>query len=165
VAPARFVTDTSLDLLARRLRILGFDVVTLPDTRLDQLFERARSDQRIVLTLSARHPRRYAGVPAITVARDPLLAVRAIAEEFEPAGGPFSRCALCNHPLEPRRPGDAGGAVPGHVLELAKALHHCPGCGKWYWPGSHVDRLRVWLERSLGRPVPGPEIGVGGDAD
>jgi uncharacterized protein with PIN domain len=157
VAPDRFVTDTSLELLARRLRILGFDVETCPGARLEDLYERARRESRTVLTLSVRHPRRYADVPAIAVPRDdPMAAVRALASEHEAAGAPFSRCALCNLPLVSGSAAEAGGEVPEALRAADAPLRRCPGCGKWYWPGSHVDRLREWLERALGRPIPGP---------
>src|SRR6266850_296581 len=64
MSPARFITDSSLDYLARRLRFLGFDVRTLEGARLEEVFSAARRDGRTVLKLSARHPRRFADVPA-----------------------------------------------------------------------------------------------------
>jgi hypothetical protein len=157
------MTDTSLEQLARRLRMLGFDVVSIGDSRLEQTFEAARRDGRIVLTLSSRHPRRYADVPAVVIAGDdPMAAVRELAEIYEPAGPPFSRCSICNHLLESRTVEEAVGRVPEQVRRSAPTLHHCPGCGKWYWMGSHVDRMRTWLERALRRPMPDPGQGSGG---
>jgi len=154
--PARFITDTSLDLLARRLRILGYDVATVPGARLEELFDAARREGRAVLTLSARHPRRYADVPALPVPRaDPAAALRALAASHEPAGPPFSRCPRCNVALQRRTPFEAVGEVPSKVLRSAPSLNYCPQCGKWYWEGSHVARLREWLEHALGRPLGG----------
>jgi uncharacterized protein with PIN domain len=152
--PSRFVTDSSLEWLARRLRILGFDVLTLRGARLEELFETARREERVVLTMSARHPKRWGDVPARRVERGANeRSVRAIAEAYEPSGAPFSRCADCNHALQRRLPIEATGEVPGAVLRRARHLRHCPNCGKWYWEGSHVERLREWLERALGRPL------------
>ena len=152
--PARFITDTSLELVAHRLVFLGYDVATVRGARLEELFEAGRRDGRMVLTLSARHPRRFADVPAIVVPRgDAAGAVRAIASAHEPAGAPFSRCAPCNVALHTRHPVEARGEVPGRVLRSAPALHYCPSCGKWYWEGSHVARLRAWLVRALGRDI------------
>ena len=154
MSASRFITDTSLDYLARRLRFLGYDVVTAPGARLEELFEAARRDDRTVLTLSARHPRRFADVGALTVPReDPAAALRGIAQAFEPAGPPFSRCAVCNTALERRHAFEARGEVPGRVTREASHLHYCPTCGKWYWVGSHVDRVREWLAGALGRPM------------
>ena len=152
--PSRFITETSLDYLARRLRFLGYDIVTAPNTRLEELFAVARRDGRTVLTLSARHPRRFADVAALSVPReDPEAALRGIAQVFEPAGPPFSRCPVDNTALQRRHAFEARGEVPGRVAREAEFLSHCPTCGKWYWEGSHVGRLKAWLERAVGRPV------------
>ncbi len=154
VSAARFVTDSSLDYLARRLRFLGYDVLTLEGARLEEVLAAGRRLGRVVLTLSARRPRRWADVSAVGVVRgDEAGAVRKLAATYAPAGPPFSRCGECNTALEPRQAFEAHGEVPGPVLRRAPLLHYCPGCGKWYWEGSHVRRIRAWLERALGRPL------------
>lgn len=152
----RFITDSSLASLARRLRFLGHDVVTLPGARLEDVLAAARRDDRTVLTLSARRPRRWADVPALTVERDESAAVRAL-EERHPAGDPpLGRCSVCNERLERRLAIEARGEVPGRVLRAGRELRYCPGCGKWYWDGTHVRAIRAWLERALGRPLEPP---------
>lgn len=156
------ITDSALDFLARRMRLLGYDIVTVRGARLEELFEAARREGRMVLKLSPRHPRRFADVVSLAVPReDPAAALRGITAAFEPAGPPFSRCPVCNTALERRHAVEARGEVPGRVLRSGSGLSHCPGCGKWYWEGSHVERLRAWLERALGRPV-GPSVPGGG---
>jgi uncharacterized protein len=168
VLPARFVTDSSLDLVARRLRVLGFDVVTLAEGGLEALYRTARREHRTVLTLSRRRPHRHAEVPALVLDRgDPARAMRAVAERHRPTGQPFSRCTICNRPLERRPAAEAAGEIPERVRSLATWLQHCGGCGRWYWRGSHADRLRSWLEEALGRPMaipapPGPGESPGG---
>ena len=153
--PARLLTDASLAFLAERLVFLGYDVAVIRGARLEELFEAGRHDGRTVLTLSARHPRRFADVDAIVVPRgDAAAALRAIAGAYAPVGAPFSRCAGCNVGLQSRHAMEARGEVPGRVLRSAKALYYCPMCGKWYWEGSHVARLRAWLEQALGRSLP-----------
>jgi len=159
VPPSRFVTDSSLDALARRLRFLGYDVTTHRGARLEDLFDAGRREGRIVLTLSARHPKRFAGVPALRVPReDALGAVRGIARDHQPSGPPFSRCPACNHALQRRLAFEARGEVPPRVLKTAEALQYCPECGKWYWEGSHTARMREWLERAVEGPI-GPGTG------
>ena len=151
------MTDSSLTFLARRLRFLGYDVLILPGARLEDVFEAGRSERRTVLTLSARHPRRFAEVPARRIARGELAAtLREIAAQHQPTGPPFSRCADCNSALQRRHPVEAAGEVPGRVLRGTRSLTFCPGCGKWYWEGSHVAHLRLWLEAALGHPLAPP---------
>ena len=152
--PARFVTDTALDFLARRLRFLGYDILTVRGARLEEVFDAARREGRIVLRLSPRHPRRFADVASLAVPRErPKAALCAIAEAYEPAGPPFSRCPACNTALERRHAIEARGEVPGRVLRSGSGTSHCPSCGKWYWGGSHVKRLRAWLEHAVGRAL------------
>lgn len=150
----RFVTDSSLEFLARRLIFLGYDVTVIRSARLEELFAAARRDGRTVLSMSRRHPRAWADVAVIAVPRDdPAAGVRMIAAAHEPAGPPFSRCPACNTTLRRRHPMEARGEVPGRVLREGGPLRYCPMCGKWYWEGSHVARLRAWLEQALGRPL------------
>lgn len=147
----RFLADASLELVARRLRALGFDVRPAGHLALERLLARARSEDAIALTLSARRPRRFADVPALRLPRDPAAAVRAVAERYRPAGAPFSRCTACNLELVSRPAAEA--PVPPAVRRSFERLDTCTGCGRWYWPGSHVARLRAWLESALGRPL------------
>lgn len=154
MAPARFVADSSLDWLARPLRFLGFDVLTIRGARLEELYESARREGRVVLTSSRRHPRRWAAVPAIAVARDNAAGtLRTLVADHDPMGAPFSRCPECNTALQSRHPFEARGEVPGRVLRASATLRYCPTCGKWYWEGTHVARIRARLEQALGRPL------------
>ena len=150
----RFVTDASLDQLARRLRFLGHDVVTHRGARLEELFDAAALDGRTVLTSSDRHPRRYAAVPAMRVRRGDLAgALRAVTDAHAPAGPPWSRCPTCNVVLHARSTFEARGEVPGRVARMATRLTWCPSCGQWFWPGSHVARMQAWFESTLDRPL------------
>src|SRR2546425_11676917 len=112
--PTRFITDTSLELLARRLRMLGYDVASVPGARLDELFEVARREGRTVLTLSARRPPRSADVPALRMPRgDPAAALREIAAGHEPARPPVRRCPGRHGALPRRTSFQAAGEGPG----------------------------------------------------
>lgn len=150
MSAARFVADSSLSLVARRLRLLGYDVEVVPGARLEELLEVAEREKRTALTLSSRHPRRFARVAVVHLRRrDPAESVRTIASRFEPSGIPFSRCTECNTVLESRAPSEAIGKVPGAVLRRIHSYAHCPACSRWYWEGSHAARLRKWIEMAL----------------
>ena len=149
--PTRFVTDASLDQLARRLRFLGYDVVTHRGARLEELFAVAADQSRTVLTLSARHPRRHAAVAVLRVARgDEADAVRQVVAGHAPAGPRWSRCPACNSALQSRSAFEARGEVPARVARSGWPLSWCPACSRWFWPGSHVARMNEWFERVLG---------------
>jgi uncharacterized protein len=147
--PDRFVTDSSLELLARRLRLLGFDVECLSGAPLEAVFGRARASERVVLTLSSRHPRRFASIPAFRVPREPRAALRAVVERFVPESRALSRCSACNAPLVTRPASSAPATVPERVRETATTLEHCEACGRWYWPGTHVAKMREWIAAAM----------------
>lgn len=164
--PVTFVTDASLDPLARRLRQLGYDVLVHRGARLEELFAAAATDGRTVLTRSARHPKRWAAVPALQVEGDDLAAQLRSARALGPASGaPLGRCTHCNHVLRSRSAFEAHGEVPGRVARGGSPLFSCTGCGQWFWLGSHTERLREWFTAAIG-PLEGwplsPNVGVSG---
>ena len=111
-----------------------------------------------MLTLSVRHPRRYAGVAAIRIPRgDAAAALRAVANAHAPVGAPWSRCPACNVALHSRSAFEARSEVPARVARLGSPLTWCPACGQWYWHGSHVTRMTRWLEAAIGRPLAEPD--------
>lgn len=147
--PTRFITDSSLEQLARRLRILGYDVSSHRGARLEELFAAAIRDGRTVLTLSARAPR-TAEVAIVRVPRGDLAAaVRAVTAAHSPATARWTRCPECNVALHTRSAFEGRGEVPGRVTRLGVPLRSCPVCGRWFWPGSHVARLEEWFARVL----------------
>lgn len=147
----RFLTDSSLEQLARRLRVLGHDVEVLRGARVEELFDQAARDGRTVLTLSTRHPKRWARVDVIPVPRgDEAAGLRAAAARGAAPGPPFSRCSRCNGSLAWRSAFEAHGEVPGRVVRSGRPLRSCTSCGHWYWLGSHAVRLTQWLESALG---------------
>ena len=149
--PTRFVTDSSLEQLARRLRFLGHDVITHRGARLEELFEDAAREGRTVLTLSSRRPARHAGVPVQVVPRGDLAAaVRLVVTHHAPATARWSRCPSCNVALHARSAFEARGEVPARVSRAGLPLTWCPSCGRWFWPGSHVARMERWFAEVLG---------------
>ena len=155
--PARLVTDSSLEQLARRLRFLGYDVATHRGARHDELFAAAAREGRTVLTLSSRRPPRAHPAPMFQVPREDLAeAVRRVAASLAPATARWSRCPECNVALHSRSAFEAQGEVPGRVARSGLPLHSCPACGRWFWPGSHVARLTEWFDQVLGASWPSP---------
>ena len=159
--PTRFIADTSLAHVSRWLRFLGYDVEIVNGARLDELYAQARRTSRVALTLSVRRPR-IPGVEVAAVERgQEAESLRRLVARHAPSGGTFSRCVECNTALQRRHGFEAAGEVPGPVLRSSPELSYCPTCGKWYWEGSHVSRVRATLEAMLGRPL---EEGAGPDA-
>ncbi|MBX6392279.1 MAG: Mut7-C RNAse domain-containing protein [Burkholderiales bacterium] len=140
----RFLADAMLGRLARWLRMLGYD--TWYDAAADDhsLVMRADYERRIVLTRD-RHlieHLRPARVLRI-VSDDPLLQLREVVSacRIEAPAACFTRCMVCNTPLQPVSEEEYRLRVP-RGLEMPIALvRRCPGCARVYWPGSHTARM------------------------
>src|SRR5262249_31797951 len=69
--------------------------------------------------------------------------------ELEPPRELFTRCMVCNAPLDALSSDDAAGLLPPKALELGGIIRRCPVCGRVYWPGSHVRRMTRALMTAL----------------
>jgi uncharacterized protein with PIN domain len=132
--------------LAKWLRLLGYD--TAYDNAADdhELARRARAEGRVLLTrdreLAARR-----GLRALLIQSEVLeVQVREVQDALGPPPDPaLSRCAVCNTVLEPVSSDDVADRVPPYVLRTQSDFRRCPGCGRVYWPGTHVDGMQEQL--------------------
>ena len=151
--PPRFAADAMLGRLARWLRVLGFDTsydAALADAVLVQL---AADEERILLTRDRHLLRELRPVSAHEVRQDdPLDQLRELVATLDlPAPAElFTRCLLCNSvlspPLEER---EWAPLLPPGLTEIQRPVRCCPACGKVYWHGSHVRRMRDALQRAV----------------
>lgn len=155
--PDRLVTDASLAHVARRLRLLGYDIDVHRGARLEELIEVALAEDRVVLTRSARRAPKHPGLRIVTLSGVLAEDVKYVADTFTAASAPLRRCTTCNTPLQSRSAFEARGEVPGRVTRAGGPFTFCPGCGRWYWIGSHVRRIREWTTARLGRQLEGTE--------
>jgi uncharacterized protein len=145
----RFVVDVMLGKVAKWLRILGFDARCL---RVDTPEQVARFlvEGRLIVTKR----RRWGGSAGVFCLKsnDPVEQLRELIaavpidfEEFKP----LRRCIRCNLHLDVLSRDQAFGRVPDYVFETNERFHHCPGCGRVYWPGSHLMRMVERMQREL----------------
>ncbi len=147
----RFLCDEMLTQLGRWLRAAGYDTIIAGHGTDDRaLVARAVIDRRILLTrdrklLEIRDAARCVdllgegGIRAWVAAVTPRFEIDWLAR-------PFSRCLVCNTPLQPAPP-LARGRLPPGVLAEVQEINYCRQCDKLYWPGGHVRRMMETLER------------------
>ena len=149
-AEPRFLADAMLGRLARWLRLLGFDTAYDAAIADADLARRAFEEGRIVLTRDRALPDEWR-LPRVLVLRSetPGEQLRELARVFplRRAARLFSRCSRCNAPLEEVAPAAVAARVPARVLARRPLFHRCRGCGRVYWAGSHVERIRRALDR------------------
>lgn len=157
-APARprFLCDSHLGKLGRRLRLLGFDTLLAQDFAGgdpgdDALVRVAREAQRILLSRDQGLLDRPGLSQALRVPQAPVDAqLRGLTTRLGLAASaaPFTRCTCCNTPIEPAEPADLRD-LPTGVLARQQRFWRCPGCGRRYWEGSHHQRMRRLLAELL----------------
>ena len=144
----RFLADSMLGTLAKWLRILGYD--TVYDAGLDdnELVRLARAEGRILLTrdggLLQRKGPQYLFIASQVLQEQLAQVLRAFGLHANHA---FSRCPVCNTPLEDVPKHDAWGQVPPFVFQTQERFSLCPACNRFYWRGTHWQRMREWMER------------------
>lgn len=144
----RFVADAMLGKLAKWLRVLGCD------TRYRSYYKDLGpfvGEGRRLLTRDRKRAERF---PDAVLIRSDRVGDQVVQLREELGLSPdrsqwFSRCLVCNAPLEPVQPERARENVPEYVFyRNMPEIRYCPACGRHYWPGSHRERmlrqLRLW---------------------
>lgn len=141
--------------LGKWLRAAGYDtLVAVPGTPDRELLACAIREKRLLITRDRSFLERggSAGVVLLLdgIGLDAWAAelIRKLAIDWLYA--PFCRCLICNRPLE-SGPGPYGDQMPDYVPAENVPSYHCPACGKAFWRGGHVQRMRLKLEKWNGR--------------
>lgn len=137
----RLLCDEMLARLCRWLRAAGYDAALAESGAIDrQIIRRAVTEDRLLLTrdrgfLERREARRVVWLEANDL--EAQVAELGARLDIDWLCRPFSRCLVCNVPLEPAtEPPPPGAEGP---------TWRCPDCRRLYWDGSHVRRMRARL--------------------
>jgi len=151
-----FVVDVNLGKLARRLRMLGFDVLYDAGFHDDEVAAISAEQHRIVLT----RDRRLLFIKCIThgywvrsVQVDEQ--VREVLTRFDLVRRirVFARCIVCNGELISVAKQDVDAELEPRTRRYFERFRRCPNCRKVYWEGSHVDDMRKrYLDGIAGNP-------------
>lgn len=151
VPPPKLIADAMLGALARWLRILDLDVVYDPALDDPEIVERAAAEDRVILTRDRRLVQRRLARIHLLIRSDVVdEQVRQVLEELEIRPDPsrvLGRCLRCNVPTEPIDAETARSRVPPWIARTQDEYRICPSCGRLYWPGTHVERMKKRLER------------------
>jgi uncharacterized protein with PIN domain len=124
--------------VARKLRIFGFDTIYLAHVEDSEILKIGIDQDRIILTADKEFFRRIVKLNAKGVLVGGSNELEDLVHILEKNGirsvnrvGTESRCSICNG-----------------MLAKASAMDHseffrCSNCGKFYWEGSHIRRIRT----------------------
>jgi uncharacterized protein with PIN domain len=143
----QLLADCMLGRLARWLRLLGYDTAYSNDATDHELARRARAEGRLLLTrdrdLAVRRGLRTLLIQSQDL-EDQIQEVREALGELPEH--PLSRCSMCNTVLEAVAAQDVVDRVPIYVFQAHPEFRQCPGCGRVYWSGSHVETMGEQLK-------------------
>jgi uncharacterized protein with PIN domain len=148
----RFAADAMLGRLARWLRVLGFDTSYDPALTDADLVRLANEQGRTLLTRDRHLLRELRPLLAHEVRQDaPLDQLRELiaAQQLAAPSELFTRCLLCNAELSRLEQEEATPLLPTGVQGIPGPVRRCPACGKVYWHGSHVRRMREALQAAM----------------
>lgn len=151
----RFLADSMLGRLAKKLRMLGVDTVYISDAADGELKYHVTSQARILLTRDASLAKQLRKKAILVTGSDTREEFLSIVGALRKAGcrpRPMSLCLKCNGRLLPMDPASARSKAPPHILEKGGELKSCTGCGKVYWRGTHASRMQReidWMEEQL----------------
>ena len=145
----RFICDVHLGKLARRLRLLGFDVTYSNAADDPEIIATALAEHRIILTRDRGILKQRAVTHGCLVHSDQITTqVIEVLNRFDLRGQikPFSRCTRCNGRVDAVAKPEVEQMLPPQTRLHYHAFHRCRHCGTVYWRGAHAVRLNAWLD-------------------
>jgi uncharacterized protein with PIN domain len=150
----KFLADRMLGKLAKGLRMLGYDTAYYRGGEAYPLIKLAREEGRAILTRNTKLlPKRPEDRIIQIAAMKPSLQLKELFQRKVISlkeGAPFSRCLLCNLPLDEIPRDEAEGKVPDYILYQQKTFSRCPQCLRIYWQGSHQDHMQRKVSELVG---------------
>ncbi|HWR57274.1 MAG TPA: Mut7-C RNAse domain-containing protein [Thermodesulfovibrionales bacterium] len=149
----RFIADAMLGRLARWLRLLGFDTLYYQDIRDGDLLKLAVQEDRFILTKDS-HFSKIKGLKNLLIIHydHSMEQVREVLMSFNIRESRPRRCPCCNGMLVPVHSKETvRDMVPEHVFFDCGNFQSCRTCGKVYWEGSHLKRLRERVDAFWGK--------------
>jgi uncharacterized protein len=166
-----FLADAMLGSIARKLRFFGFDTLYIAHAHDNEILKMGIEQDRVILTADKELFKRIVKVGArgVLVGGGPS-ELEDLAHIFTKSGIKSldmndigSRCSVCNGLLEERTSDQVKNknnknnnndnyddvlVVPDRVIACHNQFFQCTTCGKVYWEGGHLKRIRS-LARSL----------------
>ncbi len=147
----KFIADCHLGKLAKYLRLMGIDTLYFPHIEDDELIRIANKENRIILTRD-RHLSQRKNAPAFFLEpTDTKTQLIVLIEYYElkEYHVPFSRCIVCNTPLQVIEKDKVIDKLPEKVKEYFNYFEYCPNCNRIYWQGDHYRHMVEFLVQVL----------------
>ncbi len=143
-----FIADCHLGKLAKYLRLMGFDTLYFPQMEDNDLIALAIEQNRIILTRDRALSERP-NIPVLFLEhKETAQQLRSLIRHYQLTEHPvpFSRCIVCNTPLQIIDKSEIIEKVPEKVQKHFSTFEYCNRCDRIYWKGDHYRRMQQFLE-------------------
>ena len=150
--PVSFVLDVHLGKLARRMRLLGFDVCYRNDLDDAEIMDIAEGENRIILTRDLGILKHRKVMHGYLVRSDQIdCQLREILKRYELHGQIhlWTRCMVCNGLMEKVAKAEVLDRLEPKTRLYYEDFHRCSSCDQLYWQGSHYLKIAAWLNEFL----------------
>jgi len=150
--PVSFVLDVHLGKLARRMRLLGFDVCYRNDLDDAEIMEIADREGRVILTRDLGILKHRKVVHGYLVRSDQIdCQLREVLKRYELYGQIhlWTRCMVCNGLMERVEKAEVLDRLEPKTRLYYEDFHRCSSCDQLYWQGSHFFKIAAWLNEFL----------------
>lgn len=151
VIPMHFIADNMLGKLAKWMRFMGYDVL-YPKTSDDkELIELSRGENRYLLTRD-KELAKTKDLQVLLIQSEKIEEqLKQVITEFHLNlnGNEFTRCPECNYILKVVDKSGLNGKVPDGVLTRQDNFWYCESCQRYYWQGTHYEKIKTKLEELL----------------
>jgi len=147
----RFIADEMLGTVAKWLRILGFDTEYAREMKDEEILITAEREGRVILSrdkdlcsTAIKNGLECIFLESANLEKD----LEMVLSSYPPTPEKFmSRCTICNSKLVEVEKSEVKGRVPEGVYKRQDRFWYCPKCHKYYWEGSHWEKMRGFLNK------------------
>jgi uncharacterized protein with PIN domain len=143
----KFICDDNLGKLAKWLRTLGYDTLFFDPIEDGELVSRALREGRVVLSRDTQLVRfkLKLGERLLHIESDrPLEQTKQVIKQLKLKPDKkllFSRCLVCNQPLEKVEKEKIKDRLYPYVYKTKDHFVYCNNCDRIYWSATHVERM------------------------
>jgi hypothetical protein len=146
----RFLCDTNVARLAKYLRFAGFDTVIRRELSLQKLQTLCEQEKRVFITRSTKKDTKYFKKKIVIISNEIGEQIAQFLQIYHIRTDIIAtRCIVCNAKLK-----EAAFALGKssttfsdiNVSQIPKPIKYCQSCGRYYWRGTHYDKMLKMFE-------------------
>jgi len=148
------LVDAMLGNIAKKLRLFGFDSEYFSDIDDSKLIEKAKKENRIIISRDQNLIERAKKNKILSVYITKENEIEQFLEiiettnlQFDEISGDSARCTKCNSLTSEINKFEIENKIPQGVLEYHDKFWKCDRCDQIYWEGTHIKNLQEFVHK------------------